>query len=394
MTNRDPAVAGQSDCVDSNRDIHPGAIELCDGIDNDCNGTDDAMRVHCYADMDDDTYAPAGTAASMQCPDAARMSVAFCPGRFTDRAPISVATSDCADANASVNPSITEMCQVPAFDQNCNGNADEGYVVCFLDADGDGFAATGAMTLASACPLMGGYGGCGTGYTSRNPATAGNADCADADAARNPLASELCSTTYDDDCDGMANEAPVLRNLYIDRDGDGYAGGPAMPMLLTCCTSTCVPAGYRTTGNDCNDRDAVVHPGVSTYYTTPYARCADASAFRCMPTTTWRCSADSTCDDSDPAAPMSFDYDCSGGEDAQPFADGMACTGSCFVNTPRVCRDSISSTQPCYSGVFPGCGGSTPTCRCDTSDGSLCTSAAECPGSYTAGLYNMQLGCR
>lgn len=42
-----PPVCGGSDCNDANASIHPGAAELCDGVDSDCDGAEDADAVGC-----------------------------------------------------------------------------------------------------------------------------------------------------------------------------------------------------------------------------------------------------------------------------------------------------------------------------------------------------------
>jgi Putative metal-binding motif/Secretion system C-terminal sorting domain/Pregnancy-associated plasma protein-A/HYR domain/Receptor L domain len=82
------ATATTGDCNDNDGTIHPGASELCDGLDNDCDGNVPANE----ADADADGYR-------------------ICDG-------------DCDDTNAAVNPGATEVCN--GIDDDCDGDVDEG----------------------------------------------------------------------------------------------------------------------------------------------------------------------------------------------------------------------------------------------------------------------------
>ncbi len=96
------AAGAQIDCVDSDRDIHPGATESCDAVDQDCDG--DLLDAP-GADDDADGHLDGG-----------------CGG------------TDCDDVLAGVHPGALEVCDT--VDQDCDGD--------LLDApgaddDADGF---------------------------------------------------------------------------------------------------------------------------------------------------------------------------------------------------------------------------------------------------------------
>jgi hypothetical protein len=228
------------DCDDANADRNPGETEDCaTGIDDDCDSlTNEQGAAHCstfYFDSDGDTY---GTAAS-QC---------WCAANGNYRA---ARSGDCDDANAAANPGATETCAT-AFDDDCDGDNNEigvaGCVTRYTDSDRDGYYPTGA---ASECRC--------TGVAPRTATLSG--DCDDANAARNPGATETCATAYDDDCDSDVNDvgATGCTTRYTDSDGDGYYPAGASSE----CRCTGVAPRTATLSGDCDDTNADRNPGAT-----------------------------------------------------------------------------------------------------------------------------------
>jgi MYXO-CTERM domain-containing protein len=125
------------DCDDEDSATYPGANELCDGIDNNCDGTVPTDE----ADADDDTYR-------------------ICDG-------------DCADTDPDLNPGRAEECN--GVDDDCDGVLPPNE----FDGDGDG------------------YRGC-------------DGDCDDSNADVNRGATEggsTCNDGLDNDCDGFVDGA-------------------------------------------------------------------------------------------------------------------------------------------------------------------------------------------
>jgi hypothetical protein len=217
-------VADNTDCDDAEAGVHPGALETCDGVDEDCDTlVDDGVTVYTwYIDADGDGY---GIATST-------MSDCATPAGYV------AADTDCDDGDSGVNPGVAEVCD--GVDQDCNGLADEGLAVSdwYLDNDGDGFGDAGFPVTLCSAPA---------GYI------ADDTDCDDLSAGINPAATETCDGV-DEDCDGSVDDGVPLTDWYVDADGDGYGDNST---LVSSCAS---PAGYVDLADDCDDADPLLFP--------------------------------------------------------------------------------------------------------------------------------------
>ena len=134
------------------------AGETCNGMDDDCDGvTDEGTQVRCFADADADGYALASAVARMVCP-----SGASCPTGYTARVPNSVDRSsfDCNDSASggrSINPGVLETCN--GVDDNCDGAVDEGASNrCTLASRAASMVCAGAACTVGTCQAN--YGDC------------------------------------------------------------------------------------------------------------------------------------------------------------------------------------------------------------------------------------------
>ncbi len=149
-------------------------------------------------------------------------------------APYVLLSGDCNDGRSDVYPGATEVCD--GVDQDCNGVEDAS-----CDEDGDGWCA-GSPPLNTCEPGTVGFGLCLAVQVQQILAwcPVGFWDCDDWDPGTHPSAPEICDS-LDNDCDGVVDEG-------IDLDGDGYCEG---------AETACCPLG----GGDCNDISAWIHPG-------------------------------------------------------------------------------------------------------------------------------------
>jgi len=227
------------DCDDDNWTVRPGAYELCDGLDTDCNGELGLV------DLDRDGN---GWPDCRDCDDnldADGDGVGSC--------------ADCDDADATIHPGATELCD--GVDNDCDGDVPSNE----RDRDGDGSRACDdcddgfALVYPGAPAVCGGVDSDCDGQVDTPPGPAPDADgdgadvctdCDDADETVHPGATELCDG-LDNDCDWSTQHA-----LEYDRDDDGS------PECLDCAPEDQAirPGAVEVCDGRDNDCDGVLHP--------------------------------------------------------------------------------------------------------------------------------------
>ena len=95
--NDDDGFALDVDCNDNNADIFPGAEEVCDGVDNNCDGEVDGAGCNCTDNDNDGFFAQEGCGTAV----------------------------DCNDLNDLIKPGASEICD--GIDNNCDNTIDEGF---------------------------------------------------------------------------------------------------------------------------------------------------------------------------------------------------------------------------------------------------------------------------
>jgi hypothetical protein len=413
-----------ADCDDADDTVASTATEVCNGgRDDDCDGladeadpsVDPATRTALHPDADGDGFG-----------DASAPPIDACAGA----AGYSADATDCDDGDASVAPDQPERC-TPG-DDDCDGldetapaeTVDEGAVVGFVDADGDGWGDGARLELgcvvtlvAGDCddtdpstapdadetcdgadddcdgvvddldpladplaagatqwvvdldedgfhdPAAGERWGCAA-WPSEIPYDPGRLeDCDDLAPLRSPATPEVCDAV-DNDCDGNVDEdAPDAELLYEDGDGDGVGG-----LLLPHCGGA--GPGWVTTGGDCDDAQPTVTFGDSW--------CADADrdghgdalacALACtQPPDTVDPSLADDCDDDDPGISPEADELAAGCDAVDQDCDGTADDGVGAFGFADVDLDGFGDpASPRFQCPAPGF--STDDTDCDDGD--------------------------
>ncbi|MFM7203432.1 MAG: putative metal-binding motif-containing protein [Myxococcota bacterium] len=225
-------VTVSGDCNDSEQNINPAATETCNGKDDNCNSsTDEGVSQTYYQDLDGDGFGSTVTSSGCTVP----------AGYVTK-------SGDCNDADKTISPNATEVCN--SKDDDCDGKTDDadtsitGQSTWYQDNDKDGY---GNSTSTKACTQPAGY-----------VATSG--DCNDADNKISPAGVESCNGK-DDDCDTLIDDADSSvtdrKTWYRDADGDGY--GNSAVSTVACSA----PTGYVATSGDFNDGSKSIYPGAT-----------------------------------------------------------------------------------------------------------------------------------
>jgi hypothetical protein len=187
------------DCNDNDVTINPGATEICDGVDNDCDGqVDEGFLNTYYQDADGDGY---GYDDGMSSIEACTQPLGYVANN-----------TDCDDGDANINPGATEVCD--GIDNDCDGLID------------DGIAST---------PTTCGVGAC----ASSGQLTCQNGSTQDTCTPGQPQ-EEVCDG-IDNDCNGSVDENYVFNGFQQPINSNGssiFKAGSTIPVkiILTDCS--------------------------------------------------------------------------------------------------------------------------------------------------------------
>jgi hypothetical protein len=334
-----PCAAGTTTC--SNGVWGPCSIppisEICDDVDQDCDGDADELKITCYTDNDMDTWSPT-TSGALLCPVAG-----VCPSTYTGR----VGGGDCNDSAASTNPDATETIG-DEVDQDCDGGE-----ICYQDRDSDSYR-DATRTIPSSDVSCGGF---------REAPASAAIDCNDRNGSIYPTATEVAGDEVDQNCDGS-------ELCYNDGDNDGYRTATTSVSVDVDCGSSGEARASEPAG-DCNDSAAAINPGASEVAGDEVDQNCDGNEL---------CYLD---DDNDGYRP--------GAGSATIFSSNLVCTGNNEARGSEPtgdCNDVVAAINPGATETI----GDQVDYDCD--GGEVCYADADNDGYRTAGsVASSDLDC-
>ena len=346
------------DCNDNNPNIYPGAEELCNGFDNDCNGIVDDAAGGC-----------------MECTDADNDGYFAQDGCGT---PV-----DCDDTNAAVNPSATEVCD--GKDNNCDGTIDEncGCPSGTEDCDGNGSCETelttddnncgacgaacqpGEVCIDAACTFIGGVTVCTDQEVSQLQSCFANCN-----SASDPLTCSLnCLAQVSSAC------ATAVQQLSLCATGSGCPLSNATDVFSQCVFQNCpdewetalgehvpgCPAGQTNCNGQCIDLNSDINNCGQCGNACPSGQQCNAGSCETPPST-------QSCQVSDWGAWSSCSAVCGDGIRTRTRTIVDAGDGNCppleeseSCNNGPCRADCVMSDWSAWSACSSTCGGGTQT---------------------------------
>src|SRR3989338_7360670 len=251
--NDNDGVVNTNDCSPLNKDISPNKQEVCNNVDDDCDGlVDEGVKNACGTcgavpeevcdGKDNDCDGQADEGVKNVCGTCGAVPEEVCDGKDNDCD--GQADEGVKNVCGTCGAVPEEVCD--GKDNDCDGQADEGVKnVCGTcgavpeevcdgkDNDCDGQADEGVKNVCGTCGAV---------------------------------PEEVCDGK-DNDCDEQVDEELSTFNFYSDKDGDGYGDGASLP------TSGCQSpdSGVWVTNNeDCWDKDSSYHQLLTCSYTPIY----------------------------------------------------------------------------------------------------------------------------